>query len=81
VSAAISGDEGAIGAGDIKLLIPAGIALGLRRCVFATFIAVVSGGFAGIILLASGIKKKKDPIPFGPFIVIGIFAAIFINIY
>ena len=69
--------KSAIGMGDIKLLFPAGIALGLRQNMLAVFIAVMLGGLAGIILIITRKKTRKDPIPFGPFIVIGIIAAIF----
>ena len=74
------GGGAAIGMGDIKLLIPVGLALGLWQCLFAIFAAVTLGGVAGIVLIASGVKKRKDPIPFGPFIVAGFIAALFIRI-
>ena len=80
ITAKARGGEGAIGMGDIKLLIPAGLALGLRQCLFAVFIAVMLGGLAGAVLIISGKKKRKDPIPFGPFIVAGVYAAIFIPV-
>ena len=80
VSAAIGKGKAAIGMGDVKLLIPAGLALGLRQCLLAVFVAVTLGGAAGIILLATGVKKRKDPIPFGPFLVAGIYAAFFLTV-
>lgn len=67
----------AIGMGDIKLLIPTGLALGLRQSLFAAIMAVMLGGLAGAALILLGRKNRKDPIPFGPFIVAGAFAAAF----
>jgi len=78
VTSAFSRGKNAIGMGDIKLLIPAGFALGLRQCAFAAFIGILLGGAVGAVLLITGIKKRKDPIPFGPFLVTGVIAAIFI---
>ena len=76
ISSAVGGGKSAVGMGDVKILLPAGFALGLRQGAFAAFTAVALGGLAGVILLAAGIKKIKDPIPFGPFIVIGVYAAL-----
>ena len=69
----------AIGMGDIKLLIPAGLALGLRQSLLAAFVAVTLGGITGVALLAARVKKRKDPIPFGPFLVIGAYVALFVT--
>lgn len=80
VSAIAGGGAAAVGMGDIKLLVPIGIALGLKRGALALFIAVLCGGLTGVALMAFGIKKRKDPIPFGPFLVIGVYAAIFLPI-
>ena len=80
ISSVLGGGKAAIGLGDVKLLVPAGLALGLRQSLFAAFIAVTLGGLTGIALLATGRKKRKDPIPFGPFLVAGIIAALIIYI-
>ncbi|MCL2059557.1 MAG: prepilin peptidase [Oscillospiraceae bacterium] len=77
-SAFFRGGKCAVGMGDVKLLIPAGLALGLRQGLFAMFISIMLGGLAGVLLIISGKKNRKDPIPFGPFIVAGVTAAIFI---
>jgi len=77
-SASMGKGKAAIGMGDVKLLVPVGLALGMRQGLFAAFVAVALGGITGIVLLASGIKNRKDPIPFGPFIVVGTYAAVFI---
>jgi leader peptidase (prepilin peptidase)/N-methyltransferase len=64
-----------IGMGDIKLMIPVGLRLGLWQCLLAVFLAVSLGALTGIVLILAGKKKRRDPIQFGPFIVIGAFAA------
>ena len=80
VTALFRGGEGAIGMGDIKLLIPMGVALGLRQNLLAVFIAIMLGGLTGAALIISGKKTRKDPIPFGPFLIAGAYAAIFIPV-
>jgi leader peptidase (prepilin peptidase)/N-methyltransferase len=32
---------------------------------------VILGGLAAVALLATGVRKRKDPIPFGPFLAAG----------
>ena len=78
VTSAFGKGRGSIGMGDIKLLIPAGLALGLRQCALAVFVAVMLGGATGVLLLATRRKTRKDPIPFGPFLTAGIIFAIFV---
>lgn len=76
----LAGKSGnAIGLGDVKLLIPTGLALGLRQIALAVFISIIMGGVAGAALLITRVKNRKDPIPFGPFIVVGVIAAIFMQ--
>jgi len=67
--------RGAMGGGDIKLMFAAGLFLGGPGVVLALFMAFVSGALVGSLLLATGIKKFKEPIPFGPFLAFGIFVA------
>ncbi len=62
---------GAIGIGDLKLLVSVGLVSGLAR----TLIGVVSGAFlAGVVvalLLVSRRVTLKSYIPFGPFLIVG----------
>jgi len=76
ITSAAGGGKSAVGMGDVKLLLPAGLALGLRLCAFAVFIAVILGGVTGAALILTKRKTKKDPIPFGPFLVFGVLAAV-----
>lgn len=58
--------RGGMGLGDVKLAIVLGIWLGLEQSVLCLVLAFVMGGAIGISLLASGLKSRKDAIPFGP---------------
>lgn len=61
----------AMGLGDAKLILATSLILGSPLSIPAFLFAFWSGGAAGILLLVSGVKTLKDPIPFGPFILIG----------
>jgi leader peptidase (prepilin peptidase)/N-methyltransferase len=43
----------------------------------SVFIAVVVGGALAVALMASGVRGRKDPIPFGPFLAAGGAAGLF----
>lgn len=63
--------RGGMGGGDIKLSAMIGAFLGWRIALFSIFIAVMTGAFTGLFLIIIGKKKRKDPIPFGPFLALG----------
>lgn len=67
--------KGGMGGGDIKLMFAAGAMLGGGPTLLALFIAFVAGAVIGGFLIGAGIKDRKDPIPFGPFLALGIFVA------
>ena len=68
-----------MGGGDLKLGAMLGAFLGWKALLLALFVAVVLGGVVAIVLLASGLRGRKDPIPFGPFLAIGGAVAIFLG--
>jgi len=68
--------RGAMGGGDIKLFAVIGLFLGFSKTVMTIFITFIIAGSIGILLIFLGIKKRKDFIPFGPFISIGAFIVI-----
>ena len=68
---------GGFGGGDIKLMAAAGLLLGWQRSLFAVFLALLAGGGYGIWLLAAHKAGRKDHFAFGPFLCIGIAAALF----
>ena len=62
---------GGMGGGDMKLGAMLGAFLGWKVTVVAIFVAVALGGVAAVGVLAAGLKGRKDPIPFGPFLAVG----------
>jgi leader peptidase (prepilin peptidase)/N-methyltransferase len=62
---------GGMGGGDMKLGAMFGAFLGWKVTLLALFVAVVLGGALALALLASGQVRRKDPIPFGPFLAAG----------
>jgi leader peptidase (prepilin peptidase)/N-methyltransferase len=68
--------DDAMGIGDVKLMAPIGLFLGWKLCLTGLLLAVLFGGITSLLLMITGIKKRKDAIPFGPFIVTGAFIAI-----
>ena len=70
-AADIFAGRGGMGAGDVKLSFVLGVWLGFKASIVCLMLAFVFGGIIGVMLLASGIKQRKDPIPFGPFLCIG----------
>lgn len=65
-----------IGQGDIYLGVLIGTATGFPLVFLALIIGVIIGGLTAIALVALRRKKKKDMIPFGPFLSIGAMIAI-----
>lgn len=66
-----------MGIGDLKMAGAAGFLLGWPDIGLAILIAFISGAFWGIILILGGKKKLRSSVPFGPFIALGIFLAMF----
>jgi len=60
-----------MGMGDVKLATFIGLVVGFPSVFVALLISFVAGGLAGGSLLVSGLKGRKDPIPFAPFLVTG----------
>jgi len=67
----------AMGFGDVKLVIFLGLILGFPNVLPALFIAFGVGAVIGIIMMALKKKGMKSEIPFGPFLVLGTFIALF----
>lgn len=60
--------RGAMGLGDVKLATFAGLALGWPLIAPALVLMAISGGVTALILLLFGLRGRKDPIPYAPFI-------------
>ncbi len=72
----------AMGGGDIKFAFFMGLFLGFPNTIVALYIAFLTAALYSIILIIW--RKKaflKDSIPFGPFLVIGVFISVFLGNY
>lgn len=58
---------GGMGWGDAELSALLGLFFGIKLSYLALFLSVVIGGLAGILLILTKKKSRKDYIPFGPF--------------
>lgn len=66
-----------MGFGDVKLTIVMGLFLGWPKIVVAFYVAFIVGAMVGVVLLGLKIVNKKQPIPFGPFLIFGLVTAYF----
>ena len=65
--------RGGMGGGDVTLIGALGYVLGIRLVMLNILLSFIIGAVISIILLATKIKTRKDPIPFGPFIVVAFY--------
>lgn len=63
--------RGGMGGGDVKLCALIGFFLGPRLFLVGFLLAALCAAAAGICLMASKRKTRKDPVPFGPFLALG----------
>ena len=63
--------RGGMGGGDIKFMALVGSFLGVLGGLTSFVIACIIGAVVGVVLIALGIKSRRDEIPFGPFISLG----------
>lgn len=68
----------AMGLGDVKLMGALGLYFGLANIIIITLVSFLVGAILSIFLLATKIRKMDQYIPFGPFIVLATFIAIFV---
>ncbi len=68
--------QGGMGGGDIKLGAALGLTLGWPLAPLGLLLGSLVGGITGFILMAAGLKGRRDAIPFGPFLALGTFLAI-----
>lgn len=70
-AASIPFGEGALGGGDVKFLVGAGLMVGLVRLLLALFAGAVLGGVVIFALLVTRRISLKSFVPFGPFLIAG----------
>ncbi|MBU3942406.1 prepilin peptidase [Patescibacteria group bacterium] len=66
-----------IGFGDVKLAILMGLLVGFPNILIALFSAFLLGAIVGLGLISLKKKTLKSEVPFGPFLIIGIYIALF----
>ncbi|HET7342540.1 MAG TPA: A24 family peptidase [Methylomirabilota bacterium] len=66
----MAGQE-AMGGGDVKLAAMLGAFLGWKILLSSLFVSAVGGGILAAALIGSGLRGRKDPLPFGPFLAAG----------
>ncbi|MES1023891.1 prepilin peptidase [Gloeocapsa sp. BRSZ] len=69
--------QAAMGAGDAKLAAMLGAWLGWKYLLLAGFLACAIGAFIGGGAIALGVLSRRQKMPFGPFLALGAFLAIF----
>jgi len=60
--------RGGMGGGDVKLAALIGLATGFPHVFVSLLLAFFAGGLVAIFLLLFGVKKRKQAIPFAPFL-------------
>jgi leader peptidase (prepilin peptidase) / N-methyltransferase len=60
--------RGGMGFGDVKMAALIGLTTGFPGVLVAILGGIILGGLVAIVLLVSGLKKRKEAIPFGPFL-------------
>jgi leader peptidase (prepilin peptidase)/N-methyltransferase len=68
--------RGGMGWGDVKLAALIGLVTGFPLVFIALLIGVVLGGVVAALLLLFKVKKRKEAIPFGPFLAIAAIATL-----
>jgi len=68
--------RGGMGGGDVTLIAALGFVIGIKYILLTIFLSFILGAIISIILLVTKLKTRKDPIPFGPFIVLAFFITV-----
>lgn len=63
--------HGALGAGDVKLAAFIGLIVGYPLIIEAIILTIIIGALVSFFLLITRIRRMRDPIPYGPFLVAG----------
>ncbi len=68
-----------MGFGDVKFSFVAGFILGMWNGLAALYLAFIAGGVVGGYLLISKRSKPKSKVPFGPFLILGLYLMLFLD--
>jgi leader peptidase (prepilin peptidase)/N-methyltransferase len=72
----------AMGFGDVKLAFVLGLDLGwigAGETVLGFVLGFLIGAVVGVVLLVTGIRGRKDHVPFGPFLAAGALTAVYVG--
>ncbi|MBF8290277.1 MAG: Prepilin peptidase, partial [Chloroflexi bacterium] len=70
---------GAIGMGDLKLLLGAGLLLGATRLLATVAVGAIAAAVGIVILLVLRRITLKSYIPYGPFLILGVMWAMLVS--
>ena len=62
---------GALGGGDVKLAGFVGMVTGFPLVIEALMLGVLCGGVISLLLLITRVRSLRDPVPYGPFLIVG----------
>jgi leader peptidase (prepilin peptidase)/N-methyltransferase len=77
---AIPFGAGAIGMGDLKLLVSVGLLTGLARAVAGVVVGALAAGVVLLLLLAARRITLRTYVPFGPFLIAGAYWAVLVTV-
>ena len=63
--------SGALGGGDVKLAAFVGLITGFPLVIEALVLTILIGAAVSLILLVTRVRRLRDPIPYGPFLIAG----------
>ncbi|GGL40907.1 prepilin peptidase [Sporolactobacillus putidus] len=69
--------RGGMGGGDVKLFAVMGLLVGVKIVLLGFFLSTFIGAVIGVAGLLTGMIRRRQPVPFVPFIVLGMLAAYF----
>lgn len=67
----------AMGGGDVKLALLVGLIAGWPNMIVAVYASFLTGAIVSVILMMFGKKRFGETVPFGPFLVVGTYIALF----
>jgi leader peptidase (prepilin peptidase)/N-methyltransferase len=71
-----------MGMGDVKLAVLLGLSLGwlsLGHVLLGLFLGFLLGSLVGVGLVATGVRSRKDHLPFAPFLAAGAVIAVLVG--
>lgn len=64
-----------MGGGDVKLIAMIGAFVGWQAVLVTIILSAFCGALSGLTLILLGLRGRRDPVPFGPFLAVGGIAA------